>query len=444
MTFDQEKEESKVTYSLKQLGIQEYNLTFSDKSDTILVDVYEDVDLSHKNLSDFPVKFRYIIGNFDCSDNKLTSLKNAPEWIRGDFDCSNNRLVSLGIESLYVEGNLYCFNNPLLASLATNSQMNNIEGVSSLHPNLSPSEFVETYNLVIFGEIRCKHPKNLYIENHNEIYNAHKKFLLSKIISQNKIPRYLYKYYQLNKLPFQTPEELINTYTKRTLTDNELYFSSPSDFNDPYDCNSPIDYNSSEEEIEHYAYILGLREIFIPKLKELIKNDPNFIEKMARKVINENGICCFSKSFDSILMWSHYANYHKGICLKFDITKDPDLFLSPCVVKYSKILPHFDFFEQNLQQITELIRTKFTDWSYENEVRFFKTKREIQNNKQNNPRVFKFQNEALVEVIFGTKTNQENMKIVRKLCEKSGKNDVQFYQMYLGKDNCYRLHKKPL
>ena len=30
-------------------------------------------------------------------------------------------------------------------------------------------------------------------------------------------------------------------------------------------------------------------------------------------------ISCFGSSFDSILMWSHYSNKHKGACIEFEI-----------------------------------------------------------------------------------------------------------------------------
>ena len=31
----------------------------------------------------------------------------------------------------------------------------------------------------------------------------------------------------------------------------------------------------------------------------------------------ERGVCCFSEKKDDILMWSHYADGHKGFCLEF-------------------------------------------------------------------------------------------------------------------------------
>lgn len=41
-----------------------------------------------------------------------------------------------------------------------------------------------------------------------------------------------------------------------------------------------------------------------------------------KKAINDNyRISCFSESFDNQLMWAHYANKHKGICVEYDFSK---------------------------------------------------------------------------------------------------------------------------
>src|SRR5260221_10202037 len=34
------------------------------------------------------------------------------------------------------------------------------------------------------------------------------------------------------------------------------------------------------------------------------------------------GILCFSRSWHNPVLWAHYAESHKGICLGFDISKD--------------------------------------------------------------------------------------------------------------------------
>ena len=222
---------------------------------------------------------------------------------------------------------------------------------------------------------------------------------------------------------------------EQTIKHNKLKFSSPNDFNDPYDCNGTIDCISSEK--KNWANFQGIP---IQCVEQCLKNDPQFIEKAVREKLNKIGICCFSKCYDSILMWSHYAKYHTGICLSFDTSKNQDFFHTIWHVKYSEMLPHFDFFANNPEDIKEIIRTKFEDWSYENEARIVKTEQNIKDN--NYLRVFTFKNEALSGIIFGTKTSEENKDEIKEWCAKSGKN-VKFSQMQL-KQGTYGLEKVDL
>ena len=59
------------------------------------VNVKGDVDLSNLHLKELPITFGKVGGGFDCSYNKLVSLKGCPSKVDGDFDCSRNNLVSL-------------------------------------------------------------------------------------------------------------------------------------------------------------------------------------------------------------------------------------------------------------------------------------------------------------------------------------------------------------
>jgi hypothetical protein len=54
-----------------------------------------DVDMSYLNLSDIPYKFKYISGYFNCSNNQLTTLKNAPKEIGGGFNGDSNNLKNI-------------------------------------------------------------------------------------------------------------------------------------------------------------------------------------------------------------------------------------------------------------------------------------------------------------------------------------------------------------
>lgn len=72
-------------------------------------------------------------------------------------------------------------------------------------------------------------------------------------------------------------------------------------------------------------------------------------------------ICCFSTDYRHTLLWSHYADSHRGCCLEVDVTSK----LSPYIVHYSQTIPETDKCE-------EILAHKSNYWEYENEVRFFK------------------------------------------------------------------------
>lgn len=117
------------------------------------------------------------------------------------------------------------------------------------------------------------------------------------------------------------------------------------------------------------------------ELKEKFTSE--IIQKV-KEVRNNALISCFSKRYDSILMWSHYGDKHKGICVEFD-RPDKD-FLD---VKYSKKRCKFDLEDTTrrvlgymlsneevdvndkglIRCISEPFIVKSLDWRYEEEIR---------------------------------------------------------------------------
>jgi len=70
--------------------------------------------------------------------------------------------------------------------------------------------------------------------------------------------------------------------------------------------------------------------------KERIKVQKNH-EKLRKSSLDKyGGIIALSSRWDSILMWSHYANNHKGYCIGFDSKKlvDSKMFSSFGLVSY--------------------------------------------------------------------------------------------------------------
>jgi Protein of unknown function (DUF2971) len=84
------------------------------------------------------------------------------------------------------------------------------------------------------------------------------------------------------------------------------------------------------------------------------------------------GMLCFSKSWTSPVLWSHYADGHKGVCLGFDLKRDlveevkyadERLTANLSDVKDPPPIP------EDLQDL--LLVTKYRRWQYENEMRRF-------------------------------------------------------------------------
>jgi hypothetical protein len=94
---------------IKQNG-KTYNLY--DLPDGFVIE--GDVDLSKKGLTELPDLSKVTVkGNFNCSDNQLTSLTGAPREVGGDFWCYDNQLTTLQGAPQEVGGDFRCDNNKL-------------------------------------------------------------------------------------------------------------------------------------------------------------------------------------------------------------------------------------------------------------------------------------------------------------------------------------------
>ena len=104
--FPTTKEDVEAT--LEKYEIKNYTI-----NDDLTVDVDGDVFIDKLELSQFPVKFGTVSGDFYCYDNKLTSLEGAPKEVGGDFICRNNNLTSLKGAPREVGGIFNCSQNKL-------------------------------------------------------------------------------------------------------------------------------------------------------------------------------------------------------------------------------------------------------------------------------------------------------------------------------------------
>ena len=220
----------------------------------------------------------------------------------------------------------------------------------------------------------------------------------------------------------------------KTIEHNSVLLRTPLEFNDPFDSVFNIDkkeMNKAYDLFMNYQLFKKLYKDLIvdrkkPKLlgkitkknieydaplikKELVYKSKGYITadyKYGLEVLKHNDanvkeqfssmmrfameslrnvalVSCFGSSPNSILMWSHYANKHKGACVEFEID-DKDF----REVVYSKKLLFFRFTDAleilfghdfankevdtnkgEYQFILDPIFVKSIDWSYEGEVR---------------------------------------------------------------------------
>jgi len=83
-------------------------------------------------------------------------------------------------------------------------------------------------------------------------------------------------------------------------------------------------------------------------------------ETMARQY----GLLCFSLDWHNPLLWSHYADRHRGLALGFDV--DEQILRR---VVYRKTRPALKAID--MQVANWLLFTKYEDWNYEQEARVF-------------------------------------------------------------------------
>jgi len=92
----------------KKYGISKYTIN-EDGS----IDVDDNVDLYSMGLTELPLNFNKVNGYFNCSFNKLTTLKGCPKIITDDFNCNRNKINNLEYGPEIIGGDYYILKNNL-------------------------------------------------------------------------------------------------------------------------------------------------------------------------------------------------------------------------------------------------------------------------------------------------------------------------------------------
>lgn len=177
----------------------------------------------------------------------------------------------------------------------------------------------------------------------------------------------------------------------------------------------------------YFWQMLETQKMFSPKASDL--NDPfEFAFHWAEKAIGgqplipaevarahddmkQMRVLCFSEFNDSILMWSHYADSHRGVCLGFERNSDPDNGLGsydvslPVVYRDDNALQSFRPLELDHKATSKILTTKSLSWSYEKEWRMI--------SRPNAPEMD--YPAPLREVIFGVWTTNDDQRRIKNM-----------------------------
>lgn len=211
----------------------------------------------------------------------------------------------------------------------------------------------------------------------------------------------------------------INEHTTQLLTKGEIYFSHPSEFNDPFDCDIPLTTKCTEKNLLKFMrnknitrkFLLDLRKQYrdyldmngndLSKLWKVIQESKPETDLVLDSLKNLNRVFCLSASFKKILMWSHYAENHKGICIGFNfpnIDKDGNPYFFDEIIKTDEENKNNLIYENKNKKMDKIFSgkvnydkpfinkkliyelddsnneianyNKFKDWDYEEEYRF--------------------------------------------------------------------------
>ena len=101
-------------------------------------------------------------------------------------------------------------------------------------------------------------------------------------------------------------------YAKENLMKSQLYPQVASKENDPFD-HLPA-FNRQD-------WVTKIAKVHRLPVLRVNKDYNKFIDYWINDIKSHTFIICLSKEYNDILMWSHYADSHRGICIGYDASK---------------------------------------------------------------------------------------------------------------------------
>jgi hypothetical protein len=185
----------------------------------------------------------------------------------------------------------------------------------------------------------------------------------------------------------------ISDFTLDELRRGKVYLANPDDFNDPFDARLNYEVDVSVEDFRRWfhrqaatdpelpldqrlAFFLQGEEILAKAGGRLPPIYQDMIARAAEEAVErarQRGIMCLCEEADNILLWSHYAANHSGVCIEYDLGKlqgvEPALHRVVYTTKFPRLRVSDVLSDNPSQRFDEILATKHMCWSYEREWR---------------------------------------------------------------------------
>ncbi len=216
---------------------------------------------------------------------------------------------------------------------------------------------------------------------------------------------------------------------------SRLYFPSVLEFNDPFDGKPFVILDGNEQQVATYVRrVSGSRLQQLSRqqrrqrqremTKVILRKDGIDLEhqrSLLFEVLSSVGVYCLSELNNNILMWSHYANSHKGYCLVFRsqvirrASGIAQFTASALPIIYSSDYPTINnIVDSDDERLNKTLLTKSDDWKYEKEWRSI--------DYLDGPGPKDIDPSFLVGVIFGCSISSDDEMILRDLSVRSPSN----------------------
>lgn len=204
-----------------------------------------------------------------------------------------------------------------------------------------------------------------------------------------KLPRKLYKY------------RSFGSNSLRLLSNAEICYANPRRFNDPLDCDPTVQVDTDRASIEKLCFRMLAKAHGKEKaLKKMgnhqnmsteygdYKTDPKAekyykrrlgeeIKQLVAAEMDKCGVLSLAERWDCPLMWSHYADEHRGLCIEYDMSDNVCSHIKPVEYRRPRSIKITELMEWKLHNSPEAKQNVFdtyffakaSQWQYEKEWR---------------------------------------------------------------------------